>query len=385
MLKRIGVLWGIAFLLLQHSGIEAAGWLQFDDIEIKSLQTFQSFGELHESVPVLIRAADKIMKQTPDSVVNKTVAPISGDMHDYVSSSPYWWSDPTQKGKYVSKDGRVNPERDDPARYDHDRLDRTASNINILSQAYCATGREEYAAKAVEFIKVFFVNPDTRMNPNLNFAQGIPGKYDGRGSGIIDSACLIRLIDNLHMLEKSAAFTEEVEAAMKAWFASYLEWLMTSKAGLHESQAMNNHGVWYDAQAGAYALYVGRNDIAASIVRQAASKRIDQQIEPDGSMPKELARTKSMNYTTFNLCAFITLARIGDEVGVNLWDYHSSDGRSIKAAIDYFIPYVLDTRGWQHEQIIAYRYPGFTRFLYLAKMHYGTQEYDTAIQKLAMD
>lgn len=368
----------------QLPSVEAGSFLYSELTEVKSLSEQHEFPELAENLQTIVYVADKALQEAPASVTHKTILPPSGDPHDYVSLSTYWWADTDQPdgASYTNRDGQINPARNDSSRYDHNRLSKTASNIHKLCLAYYLTGKVEYAAKAVEFLKVFFINPDTRMNPNLNFAQGIPGKYVGRGSGIIDTVCLIQMTDDLRMLEKSSLFSRDDDEAMKQWFSNYLDWMQTSKNGIHESQASNNHGVWYDAQVSAYALFIGRRDLAAQIVREAKARRIEQQIQPDGSMPKELARTKSMSYTDFNLRAFISLARVGNQVGVNIWDYSSPDGRNIKKAIDYIIPYIEGTTQWQYEQIIPYHEPGFARYLYLAKLHYGTHEYDQAIQRL---
>lgn len=382
--KITAIFFVILIIQLSLTAVKAESFLYYDSAEIKALSKQQVFPELAENLQTIVSAADKVLQEVPASVTQKTVLPPSGDPHDYVSSGKYWWPsiDQPDGASYSNRDGHINPEMNDSSRYDHNRLDKTASNIHKLSLAYYLTGKVVYAAKAVEVLKVFFINPETRMNPNLNFAQGVPGKYLGRGSGIIDTVCLIQMTDDLRMLEKSLLFSRDDKEVMKQWFSSYLDWMQTSKNGIHESQASNNHGVWYDAQMSAYALFVGQNDLAAQIVRESAIRRIDQQIQSDGSMPKELARTKSMSYITFNLRAFITLARVGDQLGVNIWDYSSPDGRSIKKAIDYFIPYVEGAIPWSHEQIVLYHEPGFARYLYLAQLHYGNKEYNQAIQRL---
>lgn len=385
LLKKITtIVLGILIMLIQLHAVKAESFLYYEPTEVKKLSEQQDFPELAEKIETIVHAADKALGEAPVSVTQKNMLPPSGDPHDYISMAKYWWSDADQPdgGSYSNRDGQTNPERYDSSRYDNIRLSKTASNIHKLSLAYYLTGKEEYAAKAAEILNVFFIDPTTRMNPNLNFSQGIPGKNLGRGSGIIDTVCLIQMTDDLRMLEKSTLFSKDDDEAMKQWFSNYLGWMQTSKNGIHESQSLNNHGVWYDAQVSAYALFIGRKDLAGQIVKEATIRRIDQQIEPDGSMPRELARTKSMSYTTYNLQAFITLARVGNQVGVNIWDYNSHDGRSIKKAIDYFIPYVEGPAQWQYKQIVPYREPGFARYLYLAKLHYGTRQYDQTIGRL---
>jgi hypothetical protein len=201
----------------------------------------------------------------------------------------------------------------------------------------------------------------------MNFAQGIPGKSDGTASGIIDGWRLICIVDSVHMLESSESWTAADDIGMKAWFTDYLQWLRTSKPGQKEGMAANNHGVWYDAQTAAYAWFVGQNDLAKQIVEDAKKKRIDSQIEPDGTMPLELQRTKSLHYTVFNLEAFISLARVGKQVGSNLWDYTSTDGRSLKKAIFFALPYVTGIKKWELMDIEGTKPdPLFVRFIAMA-------------------
>jgi len=138
---------------------------------------------------------------------------------------------------------------------------------------------------------------------------------------------------------------------MISWCESYLKWLRTSKLGQQEGKATNNHGTWYDAQVVSLALYVGQKELARGILEAAEHRRIDAQIEPDGSQPRELARTKSFGYSLYNLCALFTLASLGDRVGVDLWNYRSRDGRSIRAALDAVVPYADPQKKWPHKEL----------------------------------
>jgi hypothetical protein len=191
------------------------------------------------------------------------------------------------------------------------------------------------------------------MNPNLNFAQAIPGKTAGRGTGIIDTVGLIGLVDAIGLLRGSSSWSDEDQRGMVAWFEAYLNWLLTSRNGKDEAAAANNHGTWYDAQVACYALFVGRDDLAKRTIEAARTRRIDPQIKPDGSMPLELARTNSLSYSAYNLTAFFNLARLGEHAGVDLWNYRSKDGGGLRKALDFVAPYVDRDKPWPHPQISA--------------------------------
>ncbi len=337
------------------------------------------------ALPGTAAAADKLLGLAPYSVTDKKIMPPSGDTHDYVSLSIYYWPDPGKAdGKpYVLRDGEVNPERNSEDRYDRIRLGRMAGAVSTLAAAFRETGEERYAAKAARLIRAWFLDPGTLMNPHLEFGQGVPGGAAGKPGGIIDTIDLIEVVRAALALETSASFTGSDRDGLRDWFARYLRWLRESGMGRKEADSANNHGVWYDAQTAAYALYSGDPDLAAAIVRDAKARRVATQIEPDGSMPRELARTRSFHYSVFSLEAFITLASIGDLVGVDLWDFTTPDGRSLEKAIDFVLPHLPDAKAWEYRQIVQEDERAFAVYLGLAEKHYKKGKYAEAIPALS--
>jgi hypothetical protein len=297
--------------------------------------------------------ADRLLKLKPASVLDKTRVAASGDRHDYFSFAPYWWPDPEKPDglPYVRRDGERNPDSRNGT--DSAAFSRTCTAVETLGLAYYFTGDERYATKAATLARVWFLDPATRMNPNLQHAQAIPGITPGRGIGIIDSRNLVELIDGLALLAGSPAWTEKDDAAMKSWLAEFLRWLVQSKNGRDEAAAKNNHGTWWDVQAAALALAVGRADEAKKILAEVPAKRIARQIEPDGRQPHELARTRSLAYSCFNLEAFLLLARLGEQVGIDLWHHPTTDGRGLAAATRYLAPYLDPAVEWPRKDLDA--------------------------------
>jgi hypothetical protein len=154
--------------------------------------------------------ADKMLKATPHSVMEKTRMPPSGDKHDYLSLAPYSWPDPSKPDglPWITRDGKVNPESREGT--DHNALSRMCSEVETLALAYRLTQHEPYAVKAVEVAKVWFLDPATKMNPNLEYGQGVPGRSTGRGTGIIDTVGLIKVVQTIGGLEGSPAWTPEI-------------------------------------------------------------------------------------------------------------------------------------------------------------------------------
>ena len=122
----------------------------------------------------LIEDAERHLDQQPLSVMMKEKTAVSGDKHDYLSLSRYFWPDPTKPDglPYINRDGVANPERE---KLDRPKVALMVSNITTLSLAWYFSGEEKYAQKAAEQLRVWFLNKDTRMNPNLNYAQIVPG------------------------------------------------------------------------------------------------------------------------------------------------------------------------------------------------------------------
>jgi hypothetical protein len=305
---------------------------------------------LKPALDQLLQDAKAKLGQKPVSVMDKPKVPPSGDKHDYVSQAPYFWRDPNSTNtQYIVRDGERNPEAETNSDAGH--FADVCCDAHTLALAYYFSGDEKYAAKATEFIRVWFLNPDTRMNPNLKYGQGIPGKVEGRAAGLISARWLADLVDAIGLLGGSKSWTAQDQQGMVKWAGDYLQWLTTSQIGRDEDAALNNHGTYYDIQAASLALFIGKTDYAREKILAARKSRIAEQIEPDGKMPRELTRTISFHYSMFNLEAAVQLADIGRKVGVDLWHYQSDDGRSILKAAEFMAPYADPAHKWPYQQI----------------------------------
>lgn len=300
----------------------------------------------------LTKRADAALAGPVYTVTDKLRAPPSGDKHDYMSMGPYWWPDPTKPNgePYVRRDGEVNPERNTDA-FDVSDLDAMSSGVEALSLAYFFQDDPRYAEKAARLLRVWFLDPKTRMNPNASFAQGVPGRTPGRAEGVLDTYRLLRVVEAVGLLAPSGALSRSDHAGLERWFADYAHWMQISPTGREERAATNNHGVWFDYQLATFALFARDEALARDVIAKAGEARIARQVTPDGSLPEELQRTRALHYSYFTLEPMIGLADLGRCVGVDLWRYETADGRSLRKALAFLAPYVGREASFPYREI----------------------------------
>ncbi|KQW02445.1 alginate lyase family protein [Streptomyces sp. Root369] len=318
--------------------------------------------QLRRAVKALTVRADRWLDQGPWTVVDKPRPAPGGDVHDYLSQAPYWWPSQTPTADnpwgcpYVQRDGERNPEVDSGT--DRQDVEKTFDSAYDLSLAWYYTGEGRYARKAGQVLRTWFLDPATRMNPNLDHAQFIPCKYDGRAIGIIDfSQSYTSVLDALSLLDTGApGWSRKDRTGMTEWNTAFLGWLKDSDFGKQEAAAANNHGTFYDMLLAGLAYATGDKALARRTVLDARGKRIAPQIAADGSQPQELTRTRSWHYSTFDLVAYTRLAAIGRHVGVDLWAYRGPDGQSLFKAVDYLLPAATGAAAWPHPELEFLRY-----------------------------
>jgi Alginate lyase len=299
----------------------------------------------------LLAEAEKSIKRGPYSVVDKQKVPASGDKHDYYSLGPYWWPTPGKPNgePYSRKDGNINPERDGSA-FDASSLIALTRDVATLSLAYYYSGDRRYSAHAALLVRTWFLNPATRMNPNLAYAQAVPGISAGRAEGIIDAHRFMPIIESVGLLASSGAISPNEQKALELWFGDLVTWMASSPTGKQERAKKNNHGIYYDLLMSHFALFARRSDVTKAVVNAFAADRIATQFAVDGSLPEELTRTRSWHYTHWTLLATSQLAGLGECVGLDLWKFRTADGRGLRRSLDWLARYAGPGNKWPYPE-----------------------------------
>jgi hypothetical protein len=341
---------GFALAAYGDDGIPATILMDGEMLTQTKMRIEKGDPELKPALDNLIAEAEKALGDGPYSVMDKQKIPPSGDKHDYASYGRYWWPDPDQPDglPYIRRDGETNPDSQSPKKSDRAAIEAMSVQTETLGLAYYLTGNEPYAEKAAELLRVWFLDPATRMNPNLNYAQGKPGIEDGSKSGVLDGRGMTRALEGSILIGGSSALTDAEREGLTAWAGEYFHWLTTEKLALEEAASRNNHGSFYDAQTMYFALYSGNGGAAEQIAKEVVQNRILPQIEPDGSMPEELARTRPLFYSNYNLHALFVVAHLAAKVDVNIW--HAADSR-LRAGLDFLTPYIDPSKPFPYPAI----------------------------------
>ena len=323
----------------------------------------------------VLRLTNIYWDDVPQSVTQFQCERSAGGLNDFYSEGDYWWPDPENPdGPYIQKDGLSNPDNFSEHRHAMIRLNKI---VGAMASGYIVTGEDKYIEKAMEHLRVWFIDQDTRMNPNLLYAQAIKGRFTGRGIGIIDAIHLIEVARSIKQMESSGVISNEDLKVMKEWFSDFLSWISTHEYGKAEMIHPNNHGTCWTLQAAVYADLTDNKEMLDFCNERFETALLPSQMASDGSFPLELKRTKPYGYSIFNLDAMTSLAQILSIRGYNTWNFKTGEGRSLQLGIDFLYPYVRDKTTWPYPPDVLYfdQYPVKHAFLVFGGLAFSNPEY----------
>jgi hypothetical protein len=315
-----------------------------------------------ELIAQTLEKANKQLSLKPVTITTTVCSRSAGGKHDFYSEGDYWWPDPANPdGPYIQRDGETNPENFVAHRI---AMIRFSDIVGTLASAYKLSHQKRYAVAAVDHFRAWFIDPETRMNPSLLYAQAIKGKATGRGIGIIDTIHFLEVIKALEALKSQ--ISSEDYAQIVNWFKAYTQWLSTHPYGLAERDALNNHGTCWALQVAVFASFTGNAALVDFCRKRYMQVYIPNQMDLNGSFPLELKRTKPYGYSLFNLDIMATLAHV-----LQVWDWNMPDGRGIQKGIQFLLPYIQDKSQWQYPADIMYfdEWPIAQSCLFFAGLH----------------
>jgi len=366
-----------AILFFGQSIAIAQKTISYEDESLVALKRAYSKGDprVEPYIRSLIEVSSSYFKDNRyDIVTNKKRVSPSKDPRDYISLSRYWWPDPEVKGgvPYIRHDGKSNPELEE---FDYKKITLFENVSTTLGLLYYLTSDEKYAKRLSSILKEFFLDPVTGMNPNMVYAQHVPGMEILRGTGILDARSIVYSLNGALLIEGSPHWSSADKAALGDWVKAFLYWMQYSTQGQLEMKAANNHGLWYDVIRMGFYYFLDDYQKVNQIVKESLFVRLENQQAGDGSFPHELTRTLGLSYTTFVLDAFYEASVIASKSGIDVWNYTTPGGKSLIKGIEFARPYFMDPLKWPFEQISPYEKERGAMALYIAGIKYKRLDY----------
>ncbi|CAA7266585.1 unnamed protein product [Cyclocybe aegerita] len=252
------------------------------------------------------------------------------------SLAPTWTTCP-----YVTRDGQVNP--DVRTLRGPGAINDAAQSILSNALAFALKRSSTYSQNVAKFIDTFFLSTATKMNPNVNFGQIVrgPGEagHTGTFTGILDLRGMVKIANGITVLKAlgSSDWTKTRDQAMESWISQYSDWLLNSSIGKMTASRPNNHATFYVAQVAAVKILAGDKNKATMLLQGFFKGQFLDQIAASGEQPFEAVRTRPWHYRCFNLEALITNAKLGDQLGIDLWSSKSKYGATIQKALDFLL------------------------------------------------
>jgi hypothetical protein len=325
----------------------------------------------------LIRSADKLLNAPALTVTATECGRSEGGVHDYYSEGDYWWRDPINpEGPYIQRDGESNPENFVAHR---EAVFRLSDIVATLTSAYLLSGDAKYVHAAEHHLSAWFIEPATRMNPDMQYSQAIKGRFSGRSIGLIDAIHFIEVARSVKILKDSTAINNEVYCGVTLWFGQFLDWMFKHPYGIDEMNAKNNHGTCWVMMVSAFG-DLTRDSVKLEFCRNRfKTVLLPNQTAADGSFPLEIKRTKPYGYSLFNLDAMATICKILSTPEDDLWHFTTSDGRNMSKAVGFMVPYVADKEAWPFVKDIMYweQWPVRQPFLLFSAQAFNEQNYLT--------
>ena len=289
----------------------------------------------------ILKLANEALALKPPAVTDHIATNSAGGPHDFFSQADYSWPNPKTADHlpYVNRDGESYP---DAFSYHRMAMRTMKDSVAALAAAYAITGDEKYVTKAESFLRVFFLDEKTKMNPNLDYAQAVLGESTGRSYGIIDTLHLAELPVAVEFLEHSKKFDSTVDVGLKKWFADYSKWMMTATNGVKEMTAANNHSIAYFVQLASFAKYTGDDGILWYCRLRFEKVLLPEQMAADGSFPLELKRTKPYGYSIFQADNVAILCELLSTPQEDLWKFKLPDGATPLKSTEFIYPYLAD-------------------------------------------
>ncbi|KAL0070268.1 hypothetical protein AAF712_002760 [Marasmius tenuissimus] len=348
----------ILLVVFAHSHLQAraASSYPLEFVDPNYIASRQFDISTHRAGTTIERWALEFSGRGPWSVTNTTVTPPSGDKHDYMSWITHSWPNCTGVTNVTltaDNEWQFCPHVDHP----EENPDAVKVNIasissfndladavlyNSIASAISRANRDVYSNRAVSHLNMWFLDPEKRMNPNLNYAQmkrgpkGLLGQY----GGVMELRGIVKIASGISILRvsKNDHYTPAIDQGMATWCNQYIQWLGNNIQGVRESLAINYHGSAFHAQLAALKLIANDQSGALQSIDVFFNGKFMNQIDSSGEQPLERdSGPEAQHHRTQNIAALIALARLAKFIDPSstYWNKTTTQGGSIQSALRF--------------------------------------------------
>ena len=293
-----------------------------------------------------LQNADVIAEEKPVTVMDKSKS-FAQNPHTYCSLSRYAWPSEKDPAVYVIRDGKTNPEWDF---YDLPKLDLLSSRLKTLGTAYYITKEFKYYEAFCRQLRAWFLDRNTYMEPNLEYAQVQPGKNDNKGMsyGLVDLNRFTPVIESILLVQGVKKLEKETRRGLEQWFAEMLTWTLNSEQWESVGRGNNNIVAALYVTLVEMSRFTGNKDILEKLSKEYKDKILDLQIDDEGKQPAELRRSVGFGYAVGNLNNIIDFCLIMEQSGIH---FYRDNQQKIDSAFEYLLQFVGNHEAFPYQQI----------------------------------
>jgi hypothetical protein len=368
-------------------------------------------GDTHPDVAVIDRErilaqAAKYVGMAPVTVTSLPCARSPGGAHDYFSEAV----------AEVDPDAApVAAPATPPFTAQRDALFAMGLAVPGLAAAYVLTKEVRYAEAAAGHLRAWFVTPETRMTPAMDYGSvlvgvgagaGVGGRAEsgraesGRPEGILETLPLVEVAKAAPFVEAAGVLSDAELAGVKGWFAAYLKWLTAPQdsgprlAALARDRKDRNGSSWM-LQVAAYTFLsvadasgpANESSAATELRHRFRTVMLRAQMKADGTFPNELRTAYPYRNSLENLDLFAGICQLLTTRFESVWEYQLEDGPGMRSAIAYHFPFIKDRHLWPFRADVSHfsELPGRRESLLLCARAYQRPEYAALWKELKPD
>ncbi|SEC60234.1 alginate lyase family protein [Terriglobus roseus] len=323
----------------------------------------------------ILAAANDALNQAPQTVTT-TAAPLKAlNRGTYYSEDPEWFPAATEtKMPYEHRQGYTNPQAFTAHR---DALVRMNGIVAVCVAAWRLTGETRYPNHAILHLRAWFMDAETRMEPNLEHAATVPPAADGNYRGVEETVSLAETVRATSFLcAYNGVATEEEATALRKWFGDYSTWLNESKKGMIAREAKDRLAICWTLQAAECARFA-RNSALSLECSHRFKEKLLRQMNLDGEFPLELHRANAYASSLFTLDCLATTCEVLSSPLERLWELTLPDGRGMRSAVAFLFPAIESRARWKYPADVQHftDWPVRQPSLLLAGRAFGRPEY----------